>query len=328
MATSTDSSRQSCAVRRPMTTSRSDCTRNAVLSIAAAVVFAAASSFAVPAAAEDDADADENSWSVPVDSALIVNQHIDPQFGMKACGPTALMNALRFSKGNESEILSKLVGARDTVRLRYLIDRWFGGRDSLVANGTKRYGPHGCFAPDLLAGFNEMLREHEQEPVAGQFLDRVWSGKEGEKVAESNGEFVRRVHELLVDSLRDGLPPVIGLRSFVARKHDGPASDIRWGPARAHYVVVTSVPKKLAAHDLGFRFEYIDPNGGKIGSAWVFAEQHLSFRAFRGSNGVGEWLDGTPFLLVNAPSIFSLQPKKAEWSDRTIVTLDYAVYRD
>ena len=326
MATSTDSSRQSCAVRRPMTTSRSGRSRYARYSIAAAIGIAAV--FAGRATGTDDADADGSSWSVPVDPALIVNQHIDPQFGMKACGPAAVMNAVRFSKGKEVEIFSQLVGARDTMRLRFLIDRWFAGRDSLVAIGTKRYGPHGCYSPDLLAGFNEMLREHRQQPVAGKFLDRAWSEREGEQVAESDADYVRRVHELLADSLRDGLPPVISLRSYVARKHQGPSSDIRWGPARAHFVVVTSVPKKLAAHDLGFRFEYVDPNGGKTGSAWVFAEQHLSFRAFRGSNGAGDWLNGKPFLLVVAPSIVSLQPKKAEWSDRTIVTLDYAVYRD
>jgi hypothetical protein len=296
--------------------------------IAAAIVFGGIVPLTLMSSAAGEAEEAEDSWSVPVDRALIIDQHLDPQFGMKACGPTAVMNALRFSTGKESEIFSQLVGARDAMRLRFLIDRWFGGRDSLVANGTRRYGPHGCFAPDLLAGFNEMLQEHQQQPVTGHFLDRVWREENGERIPESNAEFVRRVHELLAESLRDGLPPVISLRSFVARKHDGPASTIRWGPARAHYVVVTSVPKKLAAHDFGFRFEYIDPNGGKTGSAWVFAEQHLSFRAFRGSNGVGEWLDGTPFLLVNAPSIYSVQPKKAEWSERTIVTLDYAVYHD
>ena len=376
MATSTDSSRPSCAARRPMTTSaQSDgselgldncsCGRKTVdrcigvsvgrlvhwstslrrrlrigrcfyplenlrrynLVVAAGCSIVAAMGL-VAVTAADDSTEDENSWSVAVDPALIVNQHVDPQFGMKACGPAAVMNALRFSKGREAEIFSQLVGAKDAVRLRFLIDRWFAGRDSLVAIKTKRYGPHGCFTQDLLAGFNEMLGEHQQEPVVGQFLDRAWSEKDGEKVLEPAADYVRRVHELLADSLRDGLPPVISLRSFVARRHDGPASLFRWEMARAHYVVVTSVPKKLADHDLGFRFEYVDSNGAKTGSAWVYTEKHLSFRAFRGSNGIGEWLDGKPFLLVNAPSIYSLQPKNAEWSDRTIVTLDYAIYRD
>lgn len=280
------------------------------------------------AADEVVAKVEAASWSVPVDRALIVNQHVDPRFGMKACGPTAVINALRFSEGRESEIFSQLVGARDAMRLRFLIDRWFAGRDSLVAVDSKRFGPHGCFAEDLLAGFNELLREHQQQPVAGQFLDRGWSEENGEKILEPAADYVRRVHGLLADSLRDGLPPVVSLKSFVARRRNGPDDDIHWEPASGHYVVVTSVPKRLADHDLGFRFEYIDPNSGNTGSAWVFAEKHLSFRAFRGSNGIGEWLDGKPFLLVIAPMIYSLQPKTAEWSDRTIVALDYAIFRD
>ena len=257
---------------------------------------------------------------VPVDSLLIVDQNADREYKARACGPTAILNSLRFATGAEREIFPTLVGSDDATRLRFLIDRWFAGRASTVADGVKRLDSHGCFVEDLAAGFNDLLSENNQPAATSGFLDRRADEK-------SDRQFLRRVHGNLADSLRRGLPPVISLRSFVARKHYGESDTSRWGIARHHFVVVTSVPEKLAENDLGFRFEYIDPYGGKSGSAFAYAEQHLTYRAFKGSNDRGEWLRGTPFLLVVAPGIESLQPKNADWPDRVIITLNHAIYR-
>jgi len=257
---------------------------------------------------------------VPIDRLLIIDQNVDPEYKARACGPTAILNSLRFATGDERDIFPGLVGSDDATRLRYLIDRWFTGRASVVADGVKRFGAHGCYVEDLAAGFNELLREYKQPVAKSGFLDR--RPEEG-----SDRNFLERIHGQLADSLRSGLPPVVSLRSFVARKHYGESDTSRWGIARHHFVVITGVPEKLAENDLGFRFEYIDPNGGETGSAYTYAEQHLAYRAFKGSNGIGEWLRGTPFLLVIAPGIKSLQPLNADWPDRVIITLNHAIYR-
>ncbi len=257
---------------------------------------------------------------VPIDPLRIVDQNADREYKARACGPTAILNSLRFATGDERDIFPTLVGSDDATRLRYLLDRWFIGRASSVAVGVKRFDTHGCYVEDLAEGFNELLSEKKQPVAKSGFLDR-------RNEEENDRDFLERIHGRFADSLRRGLPPIVSLRSFVARKHYGESDTSRWGIARHHFVVLTSVPEKLPENDLGFRFEYIDPNGGKTGSAYAYAEQHLAYRAFKGSNGIGEWLRGTPFLLVVAPGIESLQPRNADWPDRVIITLNHAIYR-
>lgn len=319
MAILTDSSKQNCAVRQRGTTSLVLLRHRRMASRVLSVWLWATVALSAPMM-KSSAQEQELQQKVTVDSLLIVDQLADPGYGEKACGPTAIINSLRFSKGQEAAVFDTLVGSDDATRLRYLIDRWFAGRASAVVDGARRFGKHGCHVDDLAAGYNELLAEKMLPKMNATFLDRRDAG-------ESDDQFVRRIHRSLADSLRSGVPPVVSLRSFLARKHYGEADETRWGIARHHYVVVTSVPDKLDENDLGFRFEYIDPNGGKTGSAFVYAEQHLTYRAFKGSNGVGEWLRGTPFLLVVAPGIESLQPLTADWPDRVIITLNYGIYR-
>jgi len=271
-------------------------------------------------AVSDGSDGFAQQSGVPVDPLQIIDQNVDRVYKTRACGPTAVLNALRFATGREQGIYSTLIGGDDATRLRYLIDRWYAGRSSSVVAGVKRFDTHGCYVEDLAAGFNELLAENKLPDAKSVFLDR----RPPEK---SDREFLKRIHGSFANSLRNGLPPIVSLRSFVARKHYGESDTSRWGIARHHFVVVTSVPEKLAENDLGFRFEYIDPFGGSTGSAFAYAEQHMTFRAFKGSNGIGEWLRGTPFLLVVAPGIESLQPLNADWPDRVIITLNHAIYR-
>ena len=64
---------------------------------------------------------------------------------------------------------------------------------------------------------------------------------------------------------------------------------------------------------------------GRRTSAYVYAENRLEFWALQGNPGTGEWLDGRPFLLVQAPGVLSRRPKEAEWTARIIVVANFLV---
>ncbi len=100
-----------------------------------------------------------------------------------------------------------------------------------------------------------------------------------------------------------------------------------WKAANNHYVVVTRVPRVLREQDMGFTFDAIDSNGGRLVSGYIFGEKHLPFRAEKGTSSSAwvEWLSGMPFLLVKAPGVVSLQPRSAKWNDRVIVTLSEVI---
>jgi len=113
------------------------------------------------------------------------------------------------------------------------------------------------------------------------------------------------------------------LRSYaVMPEEPGSLKDI-WRATNSHFVVVTRVPTKLREQDLGFTFDAIDSNGGRLVSGYVFGEKHQSYRAEKNTTGPNQekWLSGKPFLLVKAPGVVSLQPRKATWKNRVIVTL-------
>lgn len=159
------------------------------------------------------------------------------------------------------------------------------------------------------------------QPVSRLELDR--------REAESDRDFLERVHDGLRRSLSEGVPPIIQLRSYTAAREKEGDTWVKWEASKNHFVVVTRVPTKLREQDAGFAFDAIDPNRGVLVSGYVYAERHLPFRASKVNSATGEeqWLSGRPFLLVKAPGVVSLQPKKATWEDRVIVTMSEAIGR-
>lgn len=263
--------------------------------------------------------ASEQSFTgVDVDEGRIVKQQLYEE-SSEACGPAAMINALRFGLPEMQKAFNDLVGNDDRTRLRYTIDRYFKNKNSVVFPRAKRINHNGVFAEDLKDAFNQLLRESSSEPVTRLELSR--------EDGESDRDFLERVHGKLQRSLRIGMPPIILLRSYSATPEDEGSVRVVWKAANSHYVVVTRVPEKLREQDMGFSFDAIDSNGGRLISGYVFAEKHLPFRAEKGTSRPGqtEWLAGRPFLLVKAPAVVSLQPRNATWRDRVIVTLSEVI---
>ena len=49
------------------------------------------------------------------------------------------------------------------------------------------------------------------------------------------------------------------------------------------------------------------------------------FSALKGNEKTGQWLKGSPFLVVQAPGVVSLLPKDATWRDRIVLIAHYLV---
>ena len=164
-----------------------------------------------------------------------------------ACGPTALLNAFRFGDASWQRAPDALTG--DTARQRiYTIIREFGMRPSAHLGGRPRWSRKGVNIADLTDIANEMTRGHYLPQLQQEVLFR--------DSRETPEKLLRRTHAHLETSLKKGLPPLISLRRYV--KRDG-----SWMALEAHFVTVTSVPRKLDKQARSFAIHYIDPWGGK-----------------------------------------------------------------
>lgn len=235
-------------------------------------------------------------------------------FSAKACGPAAVLNAVKFGA---PEVYQRLLGSDEETRLRYVIDRYFR-KASVIRDGARRFHEaSGVGHADLAAAMRDLAEEHG--------LPEVQAGEILRKDDEMEREFVFRVHRLLRGSLRKGVLPIVALRSQVSRQ-DSETGEWRWEAMADHFVVITSVPDELHEKELGFSFEMIDPAGGYTSTGFIYTERMHEFAAFQGDSDSGRWLGGNRFLLVTAPRCYTLtDKKKADWQLRVLTALSYFV---
>ncbi|MFT5471167.1 MAG: hypothetical protein ACI8UO_006300 [Verrucomicrobiales bacterium] len=240
-----------------------------------------------------------------------VDQNI---YSSMACGPTSVLNAVKFGA---PEVYQKLLGADDETRLRFVIDRYFR-KPSVTRDNAKRFEEAGGVGhKDLAAAMRDLAEEHG--------LPKVQSAEVVRKEDEKEREFLFRVHHALRTSLRNGVLPIVALRSQVSRQNPG-TGEWKWEAMTDHFVVITSVPDRLHEGELGFAFEMIDPDGGYTSTSFIYTERRHEFAAFQGESVEGQWLGGSRFLLVTAPRVYNLvDEKKADWQSRILTTLSFFV---
>ncbi len=170
-----------------------------------------------------------------------------------ACGPTALLNSLRFGSEAWQRPADALSGESSKQKI-YTIIREYGMRPSKSIPGRPRWSRKGVNLADLRDIANEMAR--------GQYLPLVTEEILFATPRESPAKLLRRTHARLEKSLAKGLPPIVSLRRYVLRQETGkPAA---WLAIDAHFVTISSLPGKLAKSATSFPVTYIDPWGGKI----------------------------------------------------------------
>ena len=260
----------------------------------------------------------QQNVEVPVNPKLIVDQHIYPD-SVNACGPCSLLNLLTFSSDSYRKAKNSLQSEGD-AGLHFLIEHYFKERPSIVVRGRQRWGLHGVMSADLVAGLNELLQENEIKPLKASYLDK--------RAGESDAQFLKRIHGWMRNSVSRGVPPVLSLRSYVVRLQDEKTNQPAWALAEHHYVLLTSLTKKLepVPPARGFQAVVLDSNGAVQRPVYIHLESNgQAFRALKGVEPGGQWLDGRPFLLVEASQIRSLRPANLKWSERFIVVANFLI---
>ena len=262
----------------------------------------------------------EETVSVPVEAAEIIDQFIY-QESKVACGPCSMFHAAKFGDDElKAHFKDRVLGRDDSMKVKFLVDRYFRNRGSVVNKGRSRFGVHGVMTADLKNACNEFLKEGELDEIDSASLDREFG--------ESDLDHLKRVHEMMSDSLKRGFPPILSIRSFVVKHREEKKMKPAWELGHSHYVVVSSVPSQLKRDAQGFLATVIDSNGGKISSLWIHSEPNgQAFSALKGDNSEGPWLSGRPFLLINSKEMRAVRPRTLKWSDRYIVVANLLIGR-
>ena len=179
-----------------------------------------------------------NPAAVPADQLRVAGN---------ACGPAALLNAFRFGNAHWQRASQAIAGKDDRESILRII-REIGMRPSKHVAGHPRWSRRGVSLADLRDMANEMVAGH----YLPQFSEEVFFLKP----RETPEKLLRRVHQRLETSLAKGLPPVVSLRRFALRKS-------QWVVVDAHFVTLTSLPRKLDKNARSFPVSYIDPWGGE-----------------------------------------------------------------
>ncbi len=183
-----------------------------------------------------------NPTAIPADQLTVAGN---------ACGPAALLNAFHFGNASWQRASHALYGETDKQRIQAII-RGPGMRPSTHIVGRPRWSNKGINIADLTDIANELTRGHYLPQVSREIFFT--------KDRETPENLLRRTHRLLEASLKKGLPPVLSLRRYARRIQDGRP---QWIVLDAHFVTLTSLPRRLGKNDRSFPVHYIDPWGGK-----------------------------------------------------------------
>lgn len=170
-----------------------------------------------------------------------------------ACGPTALLNAFRFGSDDWQRASNAISGGTDKERI-YTIIREYGMRPSKSIIGRPRWSKKGVNLADLCDIGNEIKQPHFLPTLGHEVLFRT--------PRESQAQLLLRTQRRLETSLARGFPPIVSLRRYTVRSHEGKAA--QWIVLDAHFVTVTAVSRRLEASARSFTVGYIDPWGGKV----------------------------------------------------------------
>jgi len=260
------------------------------------------------------AGAAERGVSVAFDRAEVLSQE---RLDGNACGPVAIVNMLQVGDAACRKALAALDGDSLLAKAQTIISH-FGSKPSTDYEDGSRMRAGGVSCVDLTATVSDMVAGQGLQ-AKGTYLDR--------RKNEADRPFLERVHQLLVRSLRKGRAPIVSIRSFAVQKDSSFDDGFSWKGMIGHFIVVTEVPAKIAGHEWGFAFEFIDPISGRVEHGFIRLERQRAFAAAKGNQVEYEWLNGKPFLLVTAPSL-ELGTAGQPWWSRTIMTLNYGITLD
>lgn len=224
-----------------------------------------------------------------------------------ACGPAALLNAFQSGNDDWRRAWDAVAGKTDRERILAVI-REIGMRPSAHVPGRARWSRRGVSVADL--------RDMARDMSAGRYLPQVSEEVLFRKPGESPEKLLARVHQRLATSLKKGLPPVLSIRRHVLRKDKG--GNLAWTTIDAHFVTLTSLPRKLPRGANSFPITYIDPWGGRRLSGTIAIPQTPVFPDSEGRSSCLEAVFpqssvGSKMLRRGEKSVLALAAAVGRW---------------
>lgn len=221
-----------------------------------------------------------------------------------ACGPASLLNAFQYGSEKWQQAFNAVPGNNSRTRIRYVVGTW-GNQPSQHLKGVKRWNPkQGVNLLDLTDMANEMR--------APYFLPKIKHEVLIAPARESRTDLLKRSHSRIAKSLRRGLPPIISIRRYAYRFNQS-VGQKSWWPIRAHFVVVTEIPRKLPRHATSFKIRYIDPYGGFVRDGTI----HTQTGAYKNNPFLGTSMPNTAvgrsLVKANEPTLLVFTAIIGSW---------------
>ncbi|MDB4452029.1 hypothetical protein N9129_02315 [Akkermansiaceae bacterium] len=242
------------------------------------------------------------------------------EVGEQACGPCAFINSLLFS--NDQKALAKLRGDTPEEKATHFIERYGSTRSIFWKSDRNAYSEDtGINAPDLISLINSFRRRQNQSDIKGQLLVRGGN--------ENSAQFIDRIHGVISKSITAGFPPLLDIRSTVAKRADL-SEKILWHTINAHWVCIISATKVESDNPV-LLLRIADSASGKIiGSLMCNAPPRGAKVAIRTRiDGFGKekttWIGSSQCLFLEAPGM-PLGTQKAKWHERTYLNARYLLW--
>lgn len=253
--------------------------------------------------------------AVEVEQSKAVDQL---KYSKMACGPTCLVNALMFGPVKRKAVYNKLPGNTGFDKMKLLTES-LKTQKSAYFDG-KMFDPEdGMRSRDLGVVANQLMEKYGAPKLTATYLDRDTS--------ETGVHFLRRVCAKIENSLAAGQPVVANFETYGidrdGEKKEG--GETLWNRLTGHFVLITAIEKMENDEQLSVSIRYLDPEGGKIRVAYLYAEERRKFGARKFLTEENEpWLKGSPFLQVLAPHL-TMQIGNEAWHNRTTMHFTYMV---
>lgn len=229
--------------------------------------------------------------------------------GDNQCVPTSFLYMLKIGRSPISNIYESLPGATDSEKLEQLVSQ---GLNTISSGDGKPF-----FSQTIGTGhesFQEWFDKIEKNSGFDYSLYKteMLERKIGEK---DPGDFLSRIHNKLIKSLENDLPVMLAVELRVD-DHIANISNFEYD----HAVVVVGVQREIHEFEMGFTVQYLDPNSGRLFTAFIYEELNDPFDAYlydspvdisstwsqsssrRVKNSRGAQIS-SPYLRIAAPSL-------------------------
>jgi formylglycine-generating enzyme required for sulfatase activity len=199
----------------------------------------------------------------------VVRQHVKGQGLDRACGPCALLNALKFGGPAERAAAARIPGSGDFARVRNLIATYRSQQ------AVKKGPPNPAYKCDAdgscaLGALSKMTWDTlGLRTVNCPNLDRAND--------ERPVDYVHRVYIWIERSLEDGFPPVVDIHKFAVQDEPAKPDGRSWKNSYGHFVCIVGLPEKLGPEALGFSFLFADAGDGRVEEGYFYADRYRNF---------------------------------------------------